>query len=88
MAMVGGVVSAGGVMEKESELLASLPSWLKLPAASEKELLATESEACVAPLVAGVRTAVYEVPEPEKLESEPLATEISASVKSEEASES
>ena len=48
MAMVGGVVSGGGMvfggwaMEKERELLLSLPSWLKLPAASEKALLATE----------------------------------------------
>ena len=48
MATVGGVVSGGGVvfggwaMEKERELLLSLPSWLKLPAASEKALLATE----------------------------------------------
>ena len=51
---VGGVLSGGGVvsggvvvfggwaMEKERELLLSLPSWLKLPAASEKALLATE----------------------------------------------
>ena len=42
MAMVGGVVSGGGAIEKERELLLSLPSWLKLPAASEKALLATE----------------------------------------------
>ena len=41
----GGVVSGGGAMEKERELLESLPSWLKLPAASEKALLATEMEA-------------------------------------------
>ena len=39
---VGGVVSGGGAIEKERELLLSLPSWLKLPAASEKALLATE----------------------------------------------
>ena len=45
IAMVGGVVSGGGVMEKASELLESLPSLLKFPAASEKELLATEMEA-------------------------------------------
>ena len=31
----------GGAMEKERELLLSLPSLLKLPAASENELLAT-----------------------------------------------
>ena len=42
---LGGVVSGGGVMEKASELLESLPSLLKFPAASEKELLATEMEA-------------------------------------------
>ena len=41
IAMVGGVVSGGGAMEKERELLLSLPSLLKLPAASENELLAT-----------------------------------------------
>ena len=41
IAMVGGVVSGGGVTEKARELLASLPSLLKLPAASEKVLLAT-----------------------------------------------
>ena len=35
IAMVGGVVSGGGAMEKGVELLLSLPSLLKLPAASE-----------------------------------------------------
>ncbi len=45
IAIVGGVVSGGGVMEKASELLLSLPSWLKLPAASENALLATAMEA-------------------------------------------
>ena len=44
-------------------------------------------DACVAPLLAGERTAVYEEPEPEKSERVPLATEISASVKSEDSSE-
>ncbi len=61
---------------------------MKFPAASEKALLATEMDACVAPLLAGERTAVYEEPVPEKLEREPLATEISARLKSEESSES
>ena len=37
----GRSVSGGGAMEKERELLLSLPSLLKLPAASENELLAT-----------------------------------------------
>ena len=39
-------------------------------------------------MFAGVRRAVYEEPLPEKLEREPLATEISASVKSAELSDS
>ena len=38
-------------------------------------------------MLAGVRTAVYEEPLPEKLEREPLETEISARVKSEESSD-
>ena len=61
---------------------------MKLPEASEKVLLATKMDACVAPLLSGEKTAVYEEPEPEKSEREPLETEISASVKSEEFSES
>ena len=60
---------------------------MKLPEESEKVSLATEMDACVAPLLAGERTAVYEEPEPEKSERVPLATEISASVKSEDSSE-
>ena len=60
---------------------------MKLPEASEKELLATEMDACVAPLLAGEKTAVYEEPEPEKSEREPFETEISAAVKSEDSSE-
>ena len=60
---------------------------MKLPEASEKELLATEMDACVSPLLAGEKTAVYEEPEPENSEMEPLETEISAAVKSEDSSE-
>ena len=48
---------AGGAMVMASELLESLPSWLKLPAASEKELLATEIKALDVPVVAAVKTA-------------------------------
>ena len=60
---------------------------MKLPEASEKVLLATKMDACVAPLLSGEKTAVYEEPEPENSEMEPLETEISAAVKSEESSE-
>ena len=60
---------------------------MKLPDASEKVLLATKMDACVAPLLSGEKTAVYEEAEPEKSEREPLETEISASVKSEDSSE-
>jgi len=56
-AMVGGVVSGGGAMLMARELLASLPSWLKLPEESEKELLATEIRALEVPLLAAVKTA-------------------------------
>ena len=56
-AMVGGVVSAGGVMVRLTLLLASPPSWLKLPAASLKALLPTLMLALVAP-TPGVKVAV------------------------------
>ena len=53
-----GVGSAGGgAMLIARELLASLPSWLKLPEESEKELLATEIRALEVPLLAAVKTA-------------------------------
>ena len=59
MAMVGGVVSAVVVsIESVSELLASLPSWLMLPAESENTPDATEITPSVVLFVLGVKVAV------------------------------
>ena len=55
---VGGVVSTGALpMLSETLLLASAPSWLKLPAASLNLPLATAIAAELAP-VAGVKVAL------------------------------
>ncbi len=56
--IVGGVVSLDVLLiVKDTALLVSPPSWLKLPAASLKRLLLTTTAALVAPAV-GVKVAV------------------------------
>ena len=58
MAMLGGVVSAATVlMERVTELLASEPSALVLPAESEKTPEATEITPSVVLLLVGVKVA-------------------------------
>lgn len=55
-AMVGGVLSAGEML-MDTELLASAPSLLKLPAASENLFVSTTKAALEAPAV-GVKVAL------------------------------
>ena len=77
-AMVGLTVS----IERMTELLESKPSWLVLPAESENVELVMEITPLLVLSSVGVKVAEKEVSEPEKLDKEPLATKISASVKS------
>ena len=65
----------------ETRLLASLPSWLKLPAASLNALLETLINPVVVLLSVGVKVALYLSPLPEKLLRAPPATETSDIVK-------
>ena len=83
MAMVGLTVST----ERVTELLASEPSALVLPEASENVKLATEMTASAVLSVVGVKVAEWEVPDPEKSERVPPEIEISDALKLVEASE-
>ena len=71
-----------------SELLASLPSWLVLPAESEKDLEATETRPSAVLSAVGVKVAVKTVLETAfQLESDPPVTKTSDSTRSVDASE-